>query len=259
MIIQSWLILAGGGLISGILAGILGIGGGFIIVSLLVLLGYTPIQALATSSLVVLVSSSSGSFYNWRMGYLDPKRVLYFALPALVTAQIGVYLAIRIPPYLLLLTFGIFLLANIYLVQLRKQPTFEERNSGRQLLNPVLSKIGTGGIAGFLAGLLGIGGGMVMVPLQILLLGERIKVAIRTSLGVIVSAALSTCIVHASHGNVLFLQGLILGVGGLLGTQISSRILLKLPDCLLSKIFSLFLFSMSILMFWQAWKIYQAV
>ena len=257
MITQSWLLLASGGLVSGILAGFLGIGGGFIIVSLLVTLGYTPVQALATSSLVVLVSSVSGSVYNWRMGYLDPKRIIYLALPALVTAQIGVYWAIRIPPYLLLLTFGIFLLANIYLVQLRKQLTVEERNSGEQLLNPVLSKIGTGGIAGFLAGLLGIGGGMIMVPLQMLLLGEQIKVAIRTSLGVIVSAAVSTCIVHASHGNVLFLQGLILGGGGLLGTQISSRILPKLPDYLLSKIFSLFLVTMSISMFWQAWKIYQ--
>lgn len=61
---MDWLILATGGVFSGILSGLLGIGGGFIIVSLLVALGYPPIQAVATSSLVIVLSSSTGSFYN---------------------------------------------------------------------------------------------------------------------------------------------------------------------------------------------------
>ena len=53
----SWLILVGGGVFSGILAGILGIGGGFIIVSLLIALGYPFTQAIATSSLVIIMNS----------------------------------------------------------------------------------------------------------------------------------------------------------------------------------------------------------
>lgn len=58
----SWLILAGGRICAGILAWLLGIGGGFVIVSLLVALGYPFTQAVATSSLVIILSSSTGSF-----------------------------------------------------------------------------------------------------------------------------------------------------------------------------------------------------
>lgn len=68
---ENWLILATGGLFSGILAGLLGIGGGTVLVPLLVTLGYAPIQAVATSSLAILVTSISGSIQNWRMGYFN--------------------------------------------------------------------------------------------------------------------------------------------------------------------------------------------
>jgi uncharacterized protein len=104
--IVNWLFLAGGGLVSGILAGLLGIGGGIILVPLLVTLGYTTVQAVATSSLVIVISSISGSLQNWRMGYFDLQRVVYLGLPAIITAQAGVYLANRIPPYLILFLLG---------------------------------------------------------------------------------------------------------------------------------------------------------
>lgn len=258
MITGSLLILASGGFLSGILAGLLGIGGGFIVVSLLVSLGYTPVQAVATSSLVIVISSISGSLQNWRMGYLDYKRVIYLGLPALVTAQIGVYWANRIPPYLLLLAFGIFLLSNIYLVELRKHLISTKKKNTTPKISPMLSRLSTGGTAGLLAGLFGGGGGNIMVPLQMLLLGEPIKVAIQTSLGVIIGTAVSTCVVHASEGNVLFFQGVILGGGGLLGAQVSTRFLPKLPDSFVYLLFRSFLATMSIYMFWQAWKSYQA-
>jgi uncharacterized membrane protein YfcA len=251
------LILIGGGLVSGVLAGLLGIGGGVIIVSLLVGLNYPPIQAVATSSLVIILSSSTGSFYNWRMGYLSWQKVVYLALPAILVAQLGVYLATNIAPYILLTIFGFFLLFNIFLMRLRKSLIAEERSG--KLFNPILSKLATGSIAGFLAGLLGIGGGTIMVPLQMLLLNEEIKVAIRTSLGVIVVTTISATIFHAVQGNVLFIPGLILGVGGILGTQIGARILPQLPSSLVSKIFTLFLVTMAVFNFWQAWKSYQGV
>jgi hypothetical protein len=256
MIALSWLILVSGGLVSGILAGLLGIGGGTILVPLLITLGCTPIQAIATSSLAIVVTSVSGSLQNWRMGYFDFKRVIYLGLPALVTAQIGVYLANRIAPYILLFIFGVFLLANIYLIELRKRQT-EGEGSKVPKFSPVLSRLGTGGAGGLLAGLLGVGGGAIMVPLQMLLLGEPIKVAIQTSLGVIVSTNVSACIVHARDGNILFLQGILLGCGGVLGALMSTRMLPKLPDSVVSLVFRLFLAVLSIYMFWQAWRSYQ--
>lgn len=254
---ENWLFLVLGGVFSGILAGILGIGGGFIIVSLLVGLGYSPIQAVATSSLVIIMSSTTGSFYNWRRGYLDLQRVVYIAIPAIITAPMGAYLADSIPEYILLTIFSCFLLINIFLIRLRRQMIAQEKDSIKAL-NPILSRIATGSIAGFLAGLLGIGGGAIMVPLQMLLLNEEIKVAVRTSLGVIVTATISSCIIHAVRGNVLFIPGIILGIGGMLGTQIGTRLLPKLSNSSVSKIFTVFLAAMAMFNFWQAWISYQS-
>jgi uncharacterized membrane protein YfcA len=259
MITGSLLLLAGGGFLSGILAGFLGIGGGFVVVSLLVWLGYSPVQAIATSSLVIVISAISGSWQNWRMGCLDYKRVIHLGLPALVTAQIGVYLANRIPPYILLFAFGVFLITSIYLVEVRERLTTQGGNLQPKKINPVLARLGTGGITGVLTGLLGVGGGAILVPLQMLFLEEPIKVAIQTSLGVIVATAVSACVGHASEGNILFFHGFLLGTGSFLGAQISTRFLPKLPDYLVNQSFRFFLGIMSIFMFWQAWQIYRGV
>ncbi|AFZ30083.1 protein of unknown function DUF81 [Gloeocapsa sp. PCC 7428] len=242
-----------GGLIAGILAGFLGIGGGTILVPLMVGLGYTPLQGVATSSLAIVITSISGSIQNWRMGYFDTQRVISLGLPALFTAQIGVYLASKFVSYLLLITFGLLLLINIYLVDLKKRLT--TINQGKlQRINPAIARLFTGGAAGILAGLFGVGGGVIMVPMQILLLGETIKTAIQTSLGVIILTALAACIGHTLSHNVLFTEGILLGIGGLVGAQMSTRILPKLPDTTISILFRLMLGLLSLYVFSQAWQ-----
>ena len=148
------------------------------------------------------------------------------------------------------------MLVNIFLIRLRKNIAAAEQHP-IQKFNPIVSRIFTGAIAGFLAGLLGIGGGAIMVPLQMLLLNEEIKVAVRTSLGVIVTATISSCVIHAVRGNVLFAPGLIVGIGGMVGTQVGARVLPNLPNSLVSKIFSVFLAVMAVFNFWQAWISYQ--
>lgn len=254
----SWLILVTGGLLSGVIAGLLGIGGGIITIPLLVTLGYTPVQAIATSSLAIVITSISGSLQNWWMGYFDFKRVIYLGIPAFFTTGIGVYFANKIAPHIILFTFGIILLANIYLIDLRKQLAFKEEDNTAPVFNPLLAKLGTGGAAGILAGLFGLGGGTIMVPLQILLLGEEIKVAIQTSLGVIVITALAACTGHTLEGNILFFQGIVLGCGGLFGVQISTRTLPKLADSVVSLTLRIFLGILSIYIFWEAWITYQS-
>jgi uncharacterized protein len=255
MIDFSWFILTIGGLLSGVIAGLLGIGGGIITIPLLVTLGYTPLEAVATSSLAIVITSISGSIQNWLMGYFDFKRVIYLGIPAFLTTGIGVYFASKIAPYIILFAFGIILLANIYLIELRQQLATREGDNPAQF-NPLISTIGTGGAAGILASLFGLGGGTVMVPLQMLLLGENIKVAIRTSLGVIVITAVAACIGHALKGNILFLQGIILGCGGLLGVQMSTRLLPKLPDSVVSLALRIFFGILSMYIFWQSWTIF---
>jgi uncharacterized protein len=273
MTISELLILAAAGLFAGILAGFLGIGGGTVLVPLLVALKYAPVQAVATSSLSIVITAISGSIQNWRMGYLSLSQVAGIGFPAIITAQIGVYLAGIFPPYLLLVSFGLLLWLNIYLVEVRKRLNannlVEERpgknsqlpiandqlpDRSNVLVNPIFARITTGSAAGLLAGLFGVGGGVIMVPLQILLLGESIKTAIQTSLGVIVITAISATLGHAVRGNVLWVVGLILGGGGLLGAQISTRFLPRLPDGVVSFAFRSLLAILSIYVFWQAWQ-----
>jgi uncharacterized protein len=251
----NWFALISGGLFSGILAGFLGIGGGTVLVPLQIALGYPPLQSVATSSLAIIITAISGTVQNWRMGYIDLQKVLLLGLPAIITSQIGVYLANHIANHILLIAFGCLLLLNIYLVEIRKKLSKKNHPTPQTTLNPLLARILTGGAAGLLAGLFGVGGGVIMVPLQILLLAETIKVAIQTSLGVIIITAISATLGHYLSGNILFIEGIVLGIGGLIGAQISTRFLPKLPDPVVSFAFTTFLAIMSIYMFWQGLKI----
>jgi len=262
----SFLIFAGAGIFAGILAGFLGIGGGTVLVPLLLALGYDYPQAIATSSLSIVITAASGTLQNWHQKTLSWKRVLMIGLPALVTAQIGVYLTKLFPDYGLKAAFGILLLVNIYLVQLRKliknkqqqdlQEIATKRDSFSWINKSTVTSIATGGLAGILAGLFGIGGGVIMVPLQILLLGETIKTAIQTSLAVVVITSISACLGHAVDGNVLWIEGLLLGIGGFAGAQISTRFLPKLPNQVVSLTFQTYLAMLSIYFFWKAWQSY---
>lgn len=253
--VENYLILAFGGLLSGIIAGLLGIGGGTVLVPILVALNYPPVQAVATSSLAIVLTSLSGSIQNWRMGYLDLQRIFLLAFPSLITAQLGAYFADKMPAYLLLIAFACLLIVNIFLVQLRHYLINRQTESAQPKFNPMMARLGTGGAAGLLAGLFGVGGGVIMVPLQMLLLGEKIKTAIQTSLGVIVITSISACLGHAYRGNVLLGEGILLGTGGLLGAQLSTRYLPRLPERVVSFCFRTLLIILAIYFFWQAWEL----
>lgn len=264
--IQELLLLAGGGLFSGILAGFLGIGGGTVLVPLLVTLGYLPVQAVATSSLAILVTATSASIQNLLMGFLALQRVIYLGLPAIATAQLGASLANRVEDSILLIAFGFLLVLNIFLVEVRKRIAANEENSRNQASSLAAARIFTGGAAGLLAGLFGVGGGVIMVPLQIVLLGETIKGAIQTSLGVIVITAISACLGHAVHGNFwlagdslfdqkIIIGGIVMGMGGLVGAQLSTRLLPKLPDRVITIAFRMLLAILAAYIFWQAWRL----
>ncbi|MDJ0660853.1 MAG: sulfite exporter TauE/SafE family protein [Crocosphaera sp.] len=248
------IILIVSGLGSGLLAGILGIGGGTVLVPLLLALNYSSLEAIATSSLAIVITSSSGSIQNWRMGYLDFQRVILLGIPAIITAQLGVIVANLIPDFVLLTAFACLLIFNIFLSNIRRQLVITSHQQSSRRLSPKLACLLTGGIGGFLAGLFGIGGGVIMVPLQMLLLQETIKVAIQTSLGVIVITSISSCFGHALNNNVVWLVGIILGLGGLIGAQISARFLPRLPDRVVRFCFYIMLAVLSVYTFWEAWQ-----
>jgi len=101
--------------------------------------------------------------------------------------------------------------------------------------------ISFGFFAGILSGLLGIGGGIVLVPLMVGYLGVSQHMAHGTSLAVIVPTALSASIVYGFNGNANFMPALNLAVGSIIGATLSAKGMKKISPDHLKKIFGFFL------------------
>lgn len=94
----------------------------------------------------------------------------------------------------------------------------------------VLSCIGVGLAAGLLSGLFGVGGGTVIVPMLVLLLGFNQRLAAGTSLAAIVPTATIGVISYAAHGSVAWVPALILAAGAVIGAQIGTWLLARVPQ-----------------------------
>lgn len=227
----AWEYLLALGLLAGCVTGLLGMGGGLTLVPMMIGLGISPVQAVGTSSLAMLTITLSGSWYHWRRGSLDWRRILSLGLPALIVAQLGVYLAKFVPSAILLTAIALLLIANIYFARQRKHLELESERSPHspdpRLAQPQLltKRILIGSFAGFVAGLSGISGGVIVVPSQVLLLQTGFETAVQTSIGVMILSTGSAFVGHELRGNVLSLEGLILGSAGILGIQIGVRLL----------------------------------
>ena len=280
-----WGLLFGIGIFTGTLAGLLGIGGGLMMVPALTLFGVPLVQATATSLVGVFLSSVSGSLQNFKTGELNWRVSLTLALFGIITAQFGAWLGDRLTDAVLSLAFAALLLVTIFLMNLKQRlkrqhskadPLHQELSEDVSLQNLALSVLslpeptqevrvssafgsiaGIGLLAGVLSGLFGVGGGVVMVPLQMLLLGEEIKSAVRTSLGAIVAIAVSGLIQHALNDNVLWIPGICLGLGGIIGAQLGTRLLPRLSDRGVNTLFRTFLIGLAVYMAMRAlaaWK-----
>ena len=245
MIILEFLIAIG----AGVLAGLTGGGGGMLFVPVLVFAGLPPVQAIATSNVGILITSISGTISNARAHEMPWRRVLLIGIPAVLLAPLGAFVAMRLPATALLLSFAVLNIANAVL-------------SGRRIrgADGVSARRGdpariavTGGSGGFLAGLFGIGGGLVVVPLQILWLRTPIKVAARVSLAVIVLSSASAILGHAlQDGGIRWGTGLVLGVGGLLGAPIGAHLLRRITPTTATRILQIVLLSAALLLILKA-------
>ena len=242
------------GCLVGILSGFLGVGGGLIIVPFLVFLGSAPLNAVGTSVLAVLIITMSASFHNWRQGHLDQQKLTYMSLPCIVSTQLGVFSASKLPAFWLLFFFGVFLLVCIALFKLRSQ-TSEHSEAAPVSQQHLYSLLWVGGLGGFLSGIFGVGGGAVLVPLQVLILKYPLKSAVRTSLGVVMISALFSSLGHCVAGNINLHQSILLGIGGLVGAQMGARALPKLNDQTIARYFVLLLLSLAIYVFWKAYSV----
>ncbi|TAF50173.1 MAG: sulfite exporter TauE/SafE family protein [Oscillatoriales cyanobacterium] len=250
------------GLFVGALSGLLGIGGGLLMVPMLTAVGFGVLPATATSLVGVLFSSISGSLRNWQAGNLSVRQSLGLAIGGIPAAQIGAMLAEHASSAVLAFAFAGLQGIAVYLMGVRQQLASQEDEGDCQDSGESdhatgwgldRSSIGIGVVAGVLSGLFGVGGGVILVPLQMLVLRTPIKDAVRISLGAIVAIGASGLIRHTLLGNVLWIPGLCLGLGGVVGAQVGTRLLPYLSASFINFLFRGLLIVMAALMIYEGW------
>ena len=215
------------GLVSGVLAGLFGVGGGVLMTpGIQVLLGAPPIVALATPLPAIFPTALAGALAYRRGAELDTRAAGWLVGPGLVGAALGAWLTDHVDTTPLLLATA--LLLGWQAVAIIREARRRGRREGREATAPILG--GIGAVAGFVSGLLGIGGGLVMVPLLVGWLGMPLKRALGTSLLVIVALVVPGTIVHAALGHIDWAICLALMVGGVPGARLGAALALRAKE-----------------------------
>ena len=209
------------GVVAGLLAGLFGVGGGIVMTpGIQVLLGAPPIVALATPLPVIFPTALAGALAYRRQGEIDTRAAAWLVGPGLIGAAIGAWLTDRVDTTLLLLVTAALLGWQAVAILRRRERATAERPATAPILG------GIGALAGLVSGLLGIGGGLVMVPLLAGWIGMPLKRALGTSLLAIVALVIPGTVVHALLGHLDLGIGLALVVGAVPGARIGAALAL---------------------------------
>jgi uncharacterized protein len=207
------------GFVAGGLSGIFGIGGGSLMTpAIQVLLGAPPIVALATPLPAIFPTAATGSFTYLRAGEADTRAASWMLGPGLAGAALGAYLTKFVnTDILLLVTAAIIAWQAVRLLRDRSR----RQGDPRQI--PAMALVATGLTAGVVSGLLGIGGGLVMVPALATILGMPLKRSLGTSLLTMVAFVIPGTIVHAALGHIDWAICAVLIVGAVPGAMVGAR------------------------------------
>jgi uncharacterized membrane protein YfcA len=248
------LIFAMGGMV-GILSGIFGVGGGFLMTPLLIMAGIPPTVAAASDSNQIVGASTSGTLAHYRLGNVDFKMGIVLLIGGVIGGTMGVQIIkilrhlgnadflIKVT-YVLMLGFVGFYMFVESLQALKKdkvgvvaakkeskyarlvnqlpwQVNFDKSGIRLSILMPLV--LGT--FVGVLAAIMGVGGGFIMVPVMVYLLRMPMHVVVGTSLFQILFTCINVTIMQAyTNHTVDFILALILLLGSTLGAQFGAKI-----------------------------------
>ncbi|WP_442772100.1 sulfite exporter TauE/SafE family protein [Paenirhodobacter enshiensis] len=250
--VNVFLLLGLGGVV-GVLSGLFGVGGGFIITPLLFFLGIPPGVAVATGANQVVASSVSGVLAQFKRRAVDVPMGLVLQVGGLAGAALGVWIFNRLAALgqidLVVQLAYVVLLGSIGLLMLQESLRAMRRNRSPRpgarrkqhvhnwiqrlplkmkfrasglyisVIPPILIGMGVG----ILGAIMGVGGGFIMVPAMIYLLHMPTKVVIGTSLFQVITVSAFTTLMHAiTNHSVDMLLALFLIVGGVIGAQLGS-------------------------------------
>lgn len=254
MSVNIFLILGMGGFV-GFLSGLFGVGGGFLMTPLLFFAGIPSAVAVASSANQVVASSVSGVLAHWRRRNVDFKMGGVLLAGGLVGSSIGVWLfkilssagqidlVIRLSYVVFLGVIGALMLVESLRAMLgqrrlhRKRHQhywthglpFKMRFQRSMLYTSVLPALIIGFLVGLLSAILGVGGGFIMVPAMIYIIGMPTNVMIGTSLFQIAFVTANVTILQAATTQTVdVVLAVLLMVGGVVGAQIGARMSGKL-------------------------------
>lgn len=252
------LVITGLGAIVGLLSGMFGVGGGFLITPLLFFIGIPPGVAVATGANQVVASSISGVITHFKRGTVDLRMGNVLLAGGIVGSLIGIWLFNRLQVlgqldlFVQLTYVGFLGLVGALMMQeslrtLRRQKMqgpvrirrnqhlwlhrlpFKYRFRASGLYISVLPPIAVGIFVGIMSAVMGVGGGFLMVPAMIYLLGMPTKIVVGTSLYQIIFTTAFTVLLHSvTNHSVDLLLGTFLILGGVVGAQVGTRLGLRL-------------------------------
>jgi uncharacterized protein len=258
-----FVLLALGGA-AGLLAGMFGVGGGFLATPLLIFAGIPPAVAVASQANQVVANSISSLQVQWRRGNVDLRMGLVLLLGGMIGSSAGVSLftylkrigqvdfVIAVTYVVMLSSIGLLMLYESLSTYVRRRRNPEAprgklhthylvhrlplklRFYKSKLYISALLPVGLGLVIGVLSALLGVGGGFVLVPAMIYLLGMPTSVVIGTSnFQILFVAANVTFLQAATNGTVDVVLALLLILGGVVGAPVGARIAARLPGVVL--------------------------
>ena len=250
--VNAFLLLGLGGLV-GILSGMFGVGGGFLMTPLLFFIGIPPAVAVATEANQIVASSFSGALAHFRKRSIDFKMGLVLLAGGLVGAVFGigifnylkglgqVDLLVRLCYVVFLGIIGLLMFVeSITAMQRVRKASPAKRQRGRSIAQilPLKTRFRTSGLyisvippflvgilVGVLSAIMGVGGGFIMVPAMIYILGMPTKVVVGTSLFQIIFVTAFTTLLHATTNfTVDMVLAVLLLVGGVIGAQVGTQL-----------------------------------
>ncbi len=255
---QNVFVLLGMGGIIGVLSGMFGVGGGFLMTPLLIFIGIPPAVAVGTGANQVVAASVSGTLAHWRRGTIDFRMGGLLLAGGFVGSSLGSWLftvlrglgqidlAIGLFYVIFLGIIGVLMVAESVRAWFRSRNPlaprrklhhhtwmhglpFKMRFRRSKLYISALLPLGIGAFVGVLSAIMGVGGGFVAVPAMIYLLGMPTSVLVGTSLFQIVFVTANvTFLQSVNNHSVDILLSLLLVAGGVVGAQIGARMGSKL-------------------------------
>jgi len=252
MSVNVFLILGMGGAV-GMLSGLFGVGGGFLMTPLLIFIGIPPAVAVATEANQIVASSVSGVLAHWRRGNVDVRMGLALLVGGIAGSTSGVWLfsflrelgqidvVIKLSYVAFLGIIGALMLVEGLRAMARRssrrpaapKPTrtwrdalpFKMRFRRSRLYISALLPIGIGFFVGVLSAIMGVGGGFIMVPAMIYLLGMPTSVVVGTSLLQIIFVTGNVTVLQATFNQTVdVVLALLLLTGGVIGAQFGARL-----------------------------------